>query len=111
MEEAEAKLLLRLKQADDILASYKAIALEVAKVLADMKSMYVFGVTGAYEGRLGCHETGDNVICLHITDAFRGESYKEYKMKAEKNAYDFDLEWFRKVNAFGITNLQISGYM
>ncbi len=100
-----------LKQADEKLAGYKVIAQKVAAELAKRKSMYVFGKEGGYRGDLGCWEAGADVICLHIEDEFRGESYKEYQEKSEKKAYDFEGEWVRKVLEANIHNVFISGHM
>lgn len=106
----DAEILNELKKADLLLSEYKKIAQPIAEELARRKSLFVFGKEGGYRGHLGCQEIGLNSLCLHIEDEFRGKTYEEYQTKAEDRAYDFELEWSRKVHDAGIETVHVTGH-
>ena len=104
------EIIAALKEADALLTKYREMVAPIAAELAKQKSLFVFSKEGGYRGELGCYESGPNVICLHIEDAFRGKTYTEYLEKAETRAYDFDFEWGNKVGHAGIQGIFISGH-
>jgi hypothetical protein len=105
----DEELLASLKKADDLLGQYKEAIKPAAAELARRKSEAVYGKEGGYEGRLGCFEMGDNTLCLHLSDAFRQETFSEDK-KFHDAALNFDHLWFHKAMDAGIKNIHISGF-
>lgn len=105
----DEELLAGLKRANDLLAQYKEAAQPYADELARRKSLAAFGHEGAYEGKLGCFDTGSDVLCSHRAEAYRNLPWEEDRPREEKGR-EFDDEWGQRARNAGLNHIHISGY-
>ena len=101
-----------LKYCDGLLENYKKTIQPVARELARRKSEYVFRKKGpvAYDGDLGCWETGVDLICLHIKPWAVGKNLTYFEKKVGNRPQRFEKLWRARTAKAGIRNVWIGGH-
>lgn len=93
----EDEIIEAFKKGDELLKQFKTLMLPVAAELARRKSMAAFGRPDLYEGHLGCHDSGINSVCLHITDAGLDIMQPGIESPVKTAAYNFEAGWHDRI--------------
>jgi hypothetical protein len=105
----EEEILAALVRADELLSEYVSIVRPAVDALAEMKSQYVFGETGHYDGHLGHEEAGVDTLNVRIKDEDREKLNRKEKGELTSKGMDFEDQFTDKMREKKIKYICLTG--